>query len=99
MYHFISPFRTYSESKGGEFVAGVCCSCPSAWADFIDQWAYIQVSNSASAFGGSQWQLVAVEDNYIVVRRRIGMGCWQSAVILCSEIVALVEASSPPVVL
>lgn len=77
-------------------MANACCGCPSAWSNFIGDWVFVEVINSTESFGGSQWQLRQVENTYLVLRRPIGVACWQHAIIRCPEIVALVEA--PPLV-
>jgi hypothetical protein len=74
----------------------VCCICPAAWVSFVDDWVFVHVINTTCPFGESQWQLRQVHDTYLVLRRPIGMGSWQHAVVRCAEIVALVEA--PPLV-
>lgn len=77
-------------------MVNTCCGCPSAWGNFVDNWVYVLVLNSEIPFGDSQWQLVAVENSHIVIRRPLGAVCWQEAVVRCAEIVALIEAMPPP---
>lgn len=73
-----------------------CCTCPSAWRQFVDSWVYVYVLNSPMPFGDSQWQLIEVENGYIEIRRSLGAVCWQEAVVRCADIVALVEAIPEP---
>lgn len=77
-------------------MANACCYCPAAWSNFIDNWVFVHVINTTCPFGESQWQLRQVENTYLVLRRPIGVVCWQHAVVRCAEVVALVEA--PPLV-
>ena len=45
----------------------------------------------------AEWQLTQVQETYLVFRRPVAdLGGWQTAVIPCQKIVALVEAPPPP---
>ncbi|HBN95093.1 MAG TPA: hypothetical protein DDZ66_02240 [Firmicutes bacterium] len=75
----------------------VCCSCPEAWENFINRWAYIILSNDENALYGAEWQLIQVQETYLVFRRPVVDLCgWQRVVIPCQHVVALVEAPEPP---
>lgn len=74
-----------------------CCYCPDAWEDFVNDWVYVYTVNDQEALYETQWQLRQVQDRYIVLRRPVvDLGGYQSAVVLCNQIVAVVEAPPPP---
>ena len=75
-----------------------CCRCPEAWSNFINRWAYIILTNDADDSGlyGTEWQLIQVQETYLVFRRPVvDLGGWQRVVIPCQHIAALVEAPEP----
>lgn len=74
------------------------CSCPDVLEEHINTWFFIYTTNSEDDLFDVQWQLREVGENYIVVRRPVAdLGGFQRAVILCSQLVGVVEAP-PPVV-
>lgn len=78
----------------------LCCRCPEAWANFIDRWAYVILEGCETPLLGAEWQLLQVQESYLVFRRPVAdMGGWQRVVIPCQHIVALIEALPPPRVL
>jgi len=77
-----------------------CCQCPEAWCNFVNRWVYVYLTNSGDALFEAEWQLVQVQETYLVFRRPVvDLGGWQKAVVPCQHIVALVEAPPPPTVL
>ena len=75
----------------------VCCLCPEAWANYLNRWAYIILNENEEGLFGVEWQLIQVQETYLVFRRPVvDLGGWQRVVIPCQKIVALVEAPPPP---
>ncbi len=75
-----------------------CCYCPEAWCDFVNRWVYVYLTNSEGALYDTEWQLIQVQETYLVFRRPVvDLGGCQRVVIPCQHIVALVEAPAPPV--
>ncbi|HKM42792.1 MAG TPA: hypothetical protein VJZ70_02260 [Limnochordia bacterium] len=76
----------------------VCCRCPEAWENFINRWAYIILGDDEGGLFDAEWQLIQVQETYLVFRRPVvDLGGWQRVVIPCGRIVALVEAPEPPI--
>ncbi len=75
----------------------VCCRCPEAWNNFINRWVYLILTNDESPLFDVQWQLIQVQETYLVLRRPVAdLGGFQRVVVPCQHIVALVEAPPPP---
>jgi hypothetical protein len=75
----------------------VCCRCPEAWENFINRWAFVFLTNDSNSLFDTQWQLVQVQETYLVFRRPVvDLGGFQRAIVPCQHIVALVEAPEPP---
>lgn len=73
------------------------CSCPDILEQYTNQWFYIYTVNDTVAFYETQWQLVDVGCNYIVVRRPVvDLGGFQTTILFCDRIVALAEAPPDP---
>lgn len=71
------------------------CICPDVLVQYINNWFFIYTENDTQPFYDTQWQLVDVGVNYIVVRRFVAdIGGVQTAVLFCNQIVGL--AAAPP---
>lgn|SRR5690554_1759154 len=71
------------------------CICPDVLQDYINDWFFIHTVNDTAVFYGTQWQLMEVGVNYIIVRRWVvDIGGYQNAILFCHQIVGLSEA--PP---
>lgn len=78
-------------------VRNLCCRCPEAWANFINRWVYVLLTNDDEFLMNTQWQLCQVQETYLVLRRPVvDLDGFQRAVIPCQHIAALVEAPPPP---
>jgi len=76
----------------------VCCRCPEAWANFINRWAYIILGEDEGGLFDAEWQLIQVQETYLVFRRPVvDLGGWQRVIVPCAKIVVLVEAPEPPI--
>lgn len=74
------------------------CACPDVLEQYINNWFYIYTENDTDAFYGTQWQLVDVGVNYLVVRRPVAdLGGFQTTIFFCHQIVGLTEAPPAPI--
>jgi hypothetical protein len=78
-------------------VRNLCCRCPEAWANFINRWVFVLLTNDDQFLMDTQWQLRQVQETYLVLRRPVAdLDGWQRVAIPCQHIAALVEAPPPP---
>ncbi|MDI9464188.1 MAG: hypothetical protein WBI81_00660 [Limnochordia bacterium] len=78
-------------------VRNLCCRCPEAWANFINRWVFVLLTNDDQFLMDTQWQLRQVQETYLVLRRPVAdLDGWQRVAIPCRHIAALVEAPPPP---
>ena len=75
----------------------LCCRCPEAWANFINQWVYVILTNDNQPLLNAEWQLREVQLTYLVLRRPVAdLGGWQRVIVPCQHIAALLQAPPPP---
>ena len=78
-------------------VRNLCCRCPEAWANFINRWVFVLLTNDDQFLMNTQWQLRQVQETYLVLRRPVAdLDGWQRVAIPCQHIAALVEAPPRP---
>ena len=78
-------------------VRNLCCRCPEGWANFINRWVFVLLTNDDEFLLNTQWQLRQVQETYLVLRRPVAdLDGWQRVAIPCQHIAALVEAPPPP---
>lgn len=78
-------------------VRNLCCRCPEAWANFINRWVFVLLTNDDQFLMDTQWQLRQVQETYLVLRRPVAdLDGWQRVAIPCQHIAALVETPPPP---
>lgn len=75
----------------------LCCRCPEAWANFINQWVYVILTNDNQPLLNAEWQLREVQLTYLVLRRPVAdLDGWQRVIVPCQHIAALMQAPPPP---
>lgn len=75
----------------------LCCRCPEAWANFINQWVYVILTNDNQPLLNAEWQLREVQLTYLVLRRPVAdLDGWQRVIVPCQNIAALLQAPPPP---
>lgn len=74
-------------------VRNLCCRCPEAWANFINRWVFVLLTNDDQFLMDTQWQLRQVQETYLVLRRPVAdLDGWQRVAIPCQHIAAAVAA-------
>ena len=78
-------------------VRNLCCRCPEAWANVINRWGFVLLTNDDQFLMDTQWQLRQVQEAYLVLRRPVAdLVGWQRVAFPCEQSVALVEAPPAP---
>ena len=63
----------------------LCCRCPEAWANFINQWVYVILTNDNQPLLNAEWQLREVQLTYLVLRRPVAdLDGWQRVIVPAS---------------
>ena len=72
-------------------VRNLCCRCPEAWANFINRWVIVLLTNDDQFLMDTQWQLRQVQETYLVLRRPVAdLDGMQRVAIPCQHISAFV---------